>query len=74
MVAPPKEKKRRVPLAIKNEEKLPRMNMALLQKKIEDLTDVVYAIEQRIGEEHMYRKSLQQDLSALNHFVIKSRK
>ena len=35
------------------------MTMALLQKKIEDLTDIVYTLEQRIDEEHMYRKSLQ---------------
>ena len=50
------------------------MTMALLQKKIEDLTDFVHTLEQRIDEEHVYRKSLQQDLNALNHFVVKSRK
>ena len=50
------------------------MTMALLQKKIEDLTVVLYTLEQRIDEEHMYHKSLQQDLNALNHFVVKSRK
>ena len=32
-VVPPKEKKRRAPPAIENEEKHPRMTMALLQKK-----------------------------------------
>ena len=73
-VAPPKEKKRRVPTVIENEEKRPWITMALLQKKIEDLTDVVYTLEQRIDEEHVYRKSLQQDLNALNHFIVKSRK
>ena len=58
-IVPPKEKKRRAPIAIENEEKHPRMTIALLQKKIEDLTDIVYTLEQRIDEEHMYRKSLQ---------------
>ena len=58
-VVPPKEKKRRVLVAIENEEKRPQMTMALLQKKIEDLTYVVYTLEQRIDEEHVYHKSLQ---------------
>ena len=44
-IVPPKEKKSRVPLAIENEEKHPRMTMALLQKKIEDLTDFVHTLE-----------------------------
>ena len=50
------------------------MTIALLEKKIEDLSDVVYTLEQRINEEHVYRKSLQQDLNALNQFVAKMRK
>jgi hypothetical protein len=45
-----------------------------LGEKIEDLSDVVYTLEQRIDEEHVYRKSLQQDLNALNHFIAKTRK
>ena len=49
------------------------MTIALLEK-IEDLSDVIYTFEQRIDEEHIYRKSLQQDLNALNHFVAKMRK
>ena len=74
-VVPPKEKKKRVPPAIpENDEKRPRMTIALLEKKIEDLSDVVYTLEQKIDEEHVYRKSLQQDLNTLNHFVTKMRK
>jgi hypothetical protein len=45
------------------------MTIALLEKKTEDLSDVVFTLEQRIDEEHVCRKSLQQDLNALNHFV-----
>ena len=64
-VVPPKEKKRKVPSTLlENKEKHPRMSIALLKKKIKDLSD----------EEHVYRKSLQQDLNALNHFVAKMRK
>ena len=68
------EKKRRAPPVIENEEKRPRMTIALLQKKIEDHTDLIHTLEQRIDEEHVYRKSLQQYLNALNHFVVKSKK
>ena len=50
------------------------MTIALLEKKIEDLSDVVYTLEQRINKEHVYLKSLQQDLNALNHFIAKTRK
>jgi uncharacterized coiled-coil protein SlyX len=50
------------------------MTIALLEKKIEDLSDVVFTLEQRIGEEHVCRKSLQQDLNTLNHFIAKTRK
>ena len=57
-----------------NKDKHPRMTIALLEKKIEDLTDVIYTLEQRIDEEHVYRKSLQHDINALNHFVAKMRK
>ena len=58
-VVPPKEKKRKAPSqAILEVEKHPRMTMALLEKKIEDLSDVIYTLEQRIDEEHVYRKSL----------------
>ena len=50
------------------------MTMALLEKKIEDLSNVIYNLEQRIDEEHVYLKSLQHDLNALNHFVAKIKK
>jgi len=50
------------------------MTMALLEKKIEDLSHVIYTLEQRIDEEHVYRKSLQRYLNALNHFVVKMKK
>jgi len=74
-VVPPKEKKRKAPPALlENDEKHPRMTIALLEKKIEDLCVVIYTLEQRIDEEHVYRKSLQHDLNALNHFVAKMRK
>ena len=49
------------------------MTIALLEKKIEDLSDVIYTLEQRI-EEHIYHKSLQHDLNTLNHFVAKMKK
>ena len=74
-VVPPKEKKRKAPSTLlENTEKHPRMTIALFEKKIEDLSYVVYTLEQRIDEEHIYRKRLQPDLSALNHFVAKMRK
>ena len=74
-VIPPNEEKRKVPSTLlENKEKHPPMTIALLEKKIEDLSDVVYTLEQRIDEEHVYHKSLQQDLNALNHFVAKMRK
>ena len=74
-VVPPKEKKRKASSTLpENKEKHPWMTIALLEKKIEDLSNVVYTLEQRIDEEHVYRKSLQQDLNALNHFVAKMRK
>jgi len=73
-VVPPKEKKRRVPLAIKNEEKCPWMTKALLQKKIEDLTNFVHTLEQMIDEEHVHRKSLQHDVNVLNCYATKPRK
>jgi hypothetical protein len=74
-VVPPKEKKRKAPLAIPdNKEKQPWMTITFLEKKIKDLSDVVYTLEQRIDEEHVYRKSLQRDLNAVNHFVVKNRK
>ena len=74
-VVPPKEKKKRAPPAIpKNEEKHPLMTIALLQKKIEDLTDYVHTLEQRIDEEHVHRKSLEHDVNILNRYVTKSKK
>ena len=74
-VGPLKEKKRKAPSTLlENDEKHSRMTIALLEKKIDDLSDVIYTLEQRIDEEHVYRKSLQQDLNALNHFVAKMRK
>jgi len=50
------------------------MTIALLEKKIQDLSDVVYTLEQRLDKERVHRKSLKEDLNALNHFIIKSRK
>ena len=50
------------------------MTIALLENKIEDLSEVIYTLEQRIDEEHVYRKSLQRNLNALNHFVAKIKK
>ena len=74
-VVPSKEKKRRTPSPpILEAEKCPRMTIALLEKKIEDLSDVIYTLEQRINEEHVYGKSLQHDLNVLNHFVAKMKK
>jgi hypothetical protein len=68
-VVPPKEKRKAPSVLPENDEKHPQMTIALLEKKIEDLSDVIYTLEQRIDEEHIYRKSLQHDLNALNHFV-----
>ena len=74
-VVPLKEKKRKAPSpSILEAEKRPRMTIALLEKKIEDLSDVIYTLEQRIDKEHVYHKSLQHDLNALNHFVAKMKK
>ena len=74
-LVPPKEKKRKAPSPpIPEAEKHPRMTIALLEKKIEDLSDVIYTLEQRIDKEHVYRKNLQHDLNVLNHFVAKMKK
>ena len=55
-VFPPKEKKRKAPSTLpENKEKHPQMTIALFEKKIEDLSYVVYTLEQRIDEEHIYR-------------------
>ena len=53
------------------------MTIALLEKNmknIEDLSDVIYTLEQRIDEKDVYSKSLQHDLNALIHFVAKMKK
>jgi len=74
-VVPPKEKKRKASSPpIPEVEKHPRMTMALLEKKIENLSDVIYTLEQRIDEEHVYCKSLHCNLNALNHFIVKMKK
>ena len=71
----PKEKKRKAPSPpIPEAKKHPRMTMALLEKKIENLSDVIYTLEQRIDEEHVYCKSLHCNLNALNHFIVKMKK
>ena len=58
-VVHPKENKRKVPSTLlENDEKDPRMTIALLDKKIEYLSDVIYILDQRIDEEHVYCKSL----------------
>jgi len=45
-VVPSKEKKRKAPSTLlENDEKHPRMAIALLEKKIEDLSDVIYTLE-----------------------------
>ena len=61
-VVPPKRKAASPPTL--EVEKRPRMTIDLLEKNIEDLSDVIYTLEQRIDEEHIYRKSLQHDLNA----------
>ena len=52
-VVPPKERKRKAP----SPPERPRMIIALLEKKIEDLSDVVYTLEQRLDEERVRHKS-----------------
>ena len=69
-VVPPKERKRKAPSPPEH----PRMTISLLEKKIKDLSNVVYTLEQRLDEERVHRKSLKENLNALNHFVVKSRK
>ena len=45
-VVPPKEKKRKAPSTLpENDDKCPWMTIALLEKKIEDLYDVIYTLE-----------------------------
>ena len=74
-VVPLNQKKRKAPSPpILEAEKRLRITIALVEKKIEDLSDVIYTLEQMIDEEHIYRKSLQHDLNALNHFVAKMKK
>ena len=58
-VVPPKESKRKAPSPhIPKVDKRPRMTIALLEGKIEDLSDVIYTLEQRLDEERVRRKSL----------------
>ena len=61
-VVPPKRKAPSPPIL--EVEKHPRMTIVLLEKKIEDLSDVIYTLEQRIDKEHIYCKCLQHDLNA----------
>ena len=44
-VVPPKEKRNTPSILLENKEKHPQMTIALLEKKIEDLSDVVYTLE-----------------------------
>ena len=56
-VVPPKGKKRKAPSPpIPEADKWPQMTIAFLEKKIEDLSNVIYTQEQRIDEEHVYPK------------------
>ena len=71
-VVPPKRKATSPPIL--EVEKHPRMTIAPLEKKTEDLSDVIYTLEQRIDEEHVFHNSLQHDLNTLNHFVAKMKK
>jgi hypothetical protein len=73
-VVPSKDKRKAPSILLENKEKHPQMTIALLEKKMEDLSDVVYTLEQRIDEEHVYHKSIQHDLNAMNHFVATMRK
>jgi hypothetical protein len=72
---PPIERKRKVPSPVPQVEvKHPWMTIALLEKMYGDLSDVVYTLEHRLDEECVYRKSLQEHINALNHFVAKMKK
>ena len=57
-VVPPKEKKRKASSPpILEAEKHPWMTIALLEKKIEDLFDVIYIVEKRIDEDHVIARA-----------------
>ena len=43
-VVPPKKRKATL-VVLENEDKHPQMTIALLEKKIEDLSDVIYTLE-----------------------------
>jgi len=55
-------------------EKHPKMTIAMLERRIDDLCDIIYTLEQRLHEEHVHRKSLARDIEALNHYVVKMKR
>ena len=74
-VVPPKEKKKRAPPSIpENDKKRQRTTVAMLHDKIKTLTDYVHALQFRIDKEHVYRKNLEYELSILSRYVINKEK
>ena len=74
-VVPPKEKKKRAPPSIsENDEKHQCPTISMLHDKIKTLTDYIHALQFRIDKEHVYRKNLEYELSILSRYVINKEK
>ena len=74
-VMPPKEKKKRAPPSIlENDEKHQWPTIALLHDKIKTLTDYTHALQFRIDKEHVYRKNQEYELTILSCYGVNKEK
>ena len=66
----PKEKKKRAPPSVlENDKKHQRLTIAMLHDKIKTLTDHTHALQFRIDKEDVYRKNLEYELVILSRYV-----
>ena len=74
-VVPPKEKKKRVPSSIlENDEKRQWPTVAVLHDKIKTLTEHTHALQFGIDKEYVYRKNLEYELAILSRYVVNKEK
>ena len=71
----PKEKKKRVPPSVpENDEKHQWPTITMLHDKIKTLIDQTHALQFRIDKEHVYRKNLEYELTILSCYVVNKEK
>ena len=70
-IVPLKEKKKRVPPStLEKEEKHQWMTVMLLKNKIQTLTQVIHALQQRIDKEQSHRLDLEHEVTILRRYVV----